>query len=210
MARTLCEITSAHRYAPREVVSDPKAPYFGVEINDRSLTPGEGARIGRDSFRRLAEHPKVKPKKSTSRTRLMKTHSCFRLLTNALTGAILFTTTALQAEEADQVKVTDLMTKDLVNFPGKEVTMFTVDYPPGGADPVHRHNASAFVYVLEGSIVMQMKGEEKVTLHPGDTFYEDPAGIHLVGKNASDTKPAKFLVFLVKDKGAPLLIPVNE
>jgi quercetin dioxygenase-like cupin family protein len=102
------------------------------------------------------------------------------------------------------------MTKDLVNFPGKEVTMFTVDYPPGGADPVHRHNASAFVYVLEGSIVMQMKGEEKVMLHPGDTFYEDPAGIHLVGKNASDTKPAKFLVFLVKDKGAPLLIPVNE
>ena len=81
--------------------------------------------------------------------------------------------------------------------------MITVDYPPGGADPVHRHYASAFVYVLEGSIVMQMKGGEKVTLHPGDTFYEDPAGIHLVGKNASDTKPAKFLVFLVKDKGAP-------
>ena len=87
--------------------------------------------------------------------------------------------------------------------------MFTVDYPPGGADPVHRHNASAF-YVLEGSIVMQMKGEKEVTLHPGDTFYEDPAGIHLVGKNASDTKPAKFLVFLVKDKGAPILSPVNE
>jgi quercetin dioxygenase-like cupin family protein len=141
---------------------------------------------------------------------LMKTHSCFRLLTNALTGAILFTTIALQAEAADQVKVTDLMTKDLVNVSGKEVTMITVDYPPGGADPVHRHNASAFVYVLEGSIVMQMKGGEKVTLHPGDTFYEDPAGIHLVGKNASDTKPAKFLVFLVKDKDAPLLIPVNE
>jgi quercetin dioxygenase-like cupin family protein len=85
-----------------------------------------------------------------------------------------------------------------------------VDYPPGSADPVHRHNASAFVYVLEGSIVMQMKGGEKVTLHPRDTFYEDPEGIHLVGKNASDTKPAKFLVFLVKDKGAPLLIPVND
>ena len=80
----------------------------------------------------------------------MKTHSCFRLLTNALTGAIVFTTTALQAEAADQVKVTDLMTKDLVNFPGKEVTMITVDYPPGGADPVHRHNASAFVYVSGG------------------------------------------------------------
>src|SRR4029077_15079657 len=181
--------------------------------NKRPLTQRRGRRPHRrDSFRRLSEHlgPKVKPKKSTSRTRLMKTHSCFRLLTNALTGAILFTITALQAEAADQVKVTDLMTKDLVNFPGKEVTMITVDYPPGGADPVHRHNASAFVYVLEGSIVMQMKGEKEVTLHPGDTFYEDPAGIHLVGKNASDTNPAKFLVFLVKDKGAPILIPVNE
>ena len=96
----------------------------------------------------------------------MKTHSCFRLLTTALTGAILFTTTALQAEAADHVKVTDLMTKDLVSVPGKEVTMITVDYPPGGADPVHRQNASAFVYVLEGSIVMQMKGGEKVTLFP--------------------------------------------
>ena len=112
----------------------------------------------------------------------MKTLSCFRLLTNALAGAILFTTTALQAEDADLVKVTEIMTKDLVNVPGKEVTMITVDYPPGGADPVHRHNASAFVYVLEGSIVMQMKGGEKVTLQPGDTFYEDPAGIHPVGK----------------------------
>ena len=140
----------------------------------------------------------------------MKTHSCLRLLTNALTGAILFTTTALQTEAADQVKVTDLMTNYLVNFPVKEVTMITVDYPPGGADPVHRHNASAFVYVLEGSIVMQMKGEKEVTLRPGDTFYEGPAGIHLVGKNASDTKPAKFLVFLVKDKGAPNISPVNE
>ena len=140
----------------------------------------------------------------------MKTRCCFRLLTNALTGAIMFTAIALQTEAADQVKVTDLMTKDLVNVPGKEVTMITVDYSPGGADPVHRHNASAFVYVLEGSIVMQMKGGEKVTLHPGDTFYEDPAGIHLVGKNASDTKPAKFLVFLVKDKGAPILVPVTK
>ena len=88
--------------------------------------------------------------------------------------------------------------------------MITVDYAPGGADPVHRHNASAFVYVLEGSIVMQMKGGEKVTLHAGDTFYEGPEGIHLVGKNASDAKPAKFLVFLVKDKRAPLLIPVHD
>jgi quercetin dioxygenase-like cupin family protein len=138
----------------------------------------------------------------------MKTHSCLRLVT--LTGAMLFSSTVVQAQTADQVKVTELVTKDLINFPGKEVTMITVDYPPGAADPVHRHNASAFVYVLEGSIVMQMKGEKEVTLHPGETFYEDPEGVHLVGKNASDTKPAKFVVFLVKNKGAPILIPVNE
>src|SRR5215510_7247749 len=127
----------------------------------------------------------------------MKTYSCFRLLTNALTGAILFTSAALQAEEADQVKVTDLMTRDLVNVPGKEGTMITVDYPPGGADPVHRHNASAFVYVLEGSIVMQVKGGKEVTLGPGETFYEGPDDVHVVGRNASKTKPAKFVVLLI-------------
>jgi acetyl esterase/lipase len=88
--------------------------------------------------------------------------------------------------------------------------MLTVHYAPGGADPVHRHNAAAFVYVLEGSIVMQLKGAEKVTLHAGQTFYEPPDGVHLVGRNASDTKPAKFLVFLVKKKGAPALVPVSE
>jgi quercetin dioxygenase-like cupin family protein len=94
------------------------------------------------------------------------------------------------------------MTKALVNVPGKEVTMITVDYPPGAADPVHRHYASAFVFVLEGSIVMQMEGGKKLTLHPGQTFYEDPNGIHLIGRNASDTKPAKFLMLLVKDTDA--------
>lgn len=114
------------------------------------------------------------------------------------------------ASAAEQVRVTELMTKALANVPGKETTMIIVDYAPGGADPVHRHNASAFVYVLEGSIVMQMKGEKEVTLHPGETFYEDPNGVHLVGRNASNTAPAKFLVFLVKDKGAPILVPVTE
>ena len=140
----------------------------------------------------------------------MKTHYCLCLVKKALMGAMLFSTTVVQAQTDDLVKVMELMTKDLKNVPGKEVTMITVDYAPGGADPVHRHNASAFVYVLEGSIVMQMKGEKEVTLHPGETFYEDPEGVHLVGRNASDTKPAKFLVLLVKNKGAPILIPTNE
>nr|WP_063768048.1 cupin domain-containing protein [Verrucomicrobium sp. BvORR106] len=111
---------------------------------------------------------------------------------------------------AEPVQVTDLMTKELANVPGKEVTMLSVQYAPGAADPVHRHNAAAFVYVLEGSIVMQMKGGKKMTLHPGQTFYEDPHGVHLVGKNASDTVPAKFLVFLIKEKDAPVLVPVTE
>ena len=87
--------------------------------------------------------------------------------------------------------------------------MITVDYAPGGSDPVHRHDAHTFVYVLEGSVVMQVKGGKEVTLTPGQTFYEGPNDVHVVSRNASNTNPAKFLVFFVKDKGAPVLIPVN-
>lgn len=113
---------------------------------------------------------------------------------------------AVMAQEA---KVTPLVSKDLTELPGKEVLMITVDYPPGSTDPIHRHNARAFVYVLEGSIVMQVKGGKEVTLTPGETFYEGPDDIHVVGRNASTTKPAKFLVFFIKDKNAPVLVPVS-
>src|SRR5499425_966507 len=113
---------------------------------------------------------------------------------------------ALVAQEA---KVTELLSKDLTNLPGKEGLMITVEYPPGSSDPIHRHNAHAFVYVLEGSIVMQVRGGKEVTLTPGQTFYEGPSDVHVVGRNASQTKPAKFIVFLVKDKGAPVLVPAN-
>ena len=106
--------------------------------------------------------------------------------------------------------VTELMTKELPDLRSREVLMITVEYPPSGADPIHRHNADAFVYVLEGSIVMQVKGGKEVTLTPGQTFYESRDDIHLVGRNASSTKPAKFLVFIVKEKGAPALVPVPE
>ena len=105
--------------------------------------------------------------------------------------------------------VTALMSKDLANVPGKEVLMITVDYAPGAFDPVHRHDAHGFIYVLEGSIVMGVKGGKEVTLKPGDTFYEGPDDLHTVGRNASKTKPAKFLVFLLKDKGKPPVIPVK-
>jgi quercetin dioxygenase-like cupin family protein len=110
---------------------------------------------------------------------------------------------------AQEAKVSPLLSKDLADLPGKEGLMIVVDYPPGSSDPVHRHNAHRFIYVLEGSIVMQVKGGKEVTLTPSQTFYEGPDDVHIIGRNASKTKPAKFVVFLVKDKGAPVLIPVN-
>src|SRR3989440_12778392 len=113
---------------------------------------------------------------------------------------------ALMAQEA---KVTELLSKDLTNLSGKEGLMITVEYPPGSVDPIHRHNAHGFIYVLEGSIVMQVRGGKEVTLTPGQTFYEGPNDIHVVGRNASQTKPAKFVVFFVKDKGAPVLVPTK-
>ncbi len=108
-----------------------------------------------------------------------------------------------------EAQVTSLMSKDLADFPGKEGLMITVVYPPGSSDPIHRHNAHAFVYVLEGSIVMQVRGGKEVTLTPGQTFYEGPNDVHIIGRNASQTKPAKFVVFLVKNKDAPVLVPTN-
>ena len=110
---------------------------------------------------------------------------------------------------AQEAKVTELMSKDLTNLPGKEGLMVTVEYPPGSSDPIHRHNAHAFVYVLEGTIVMQVRGGKEVTLTAGQTFYEGPDDIHTVGRNASKTKPAKFVVFLVKNQGAPVFVPTN-
>ena len=109
---------------------------------------------------------------------------------------------------AQEAIVKSLISKDLKDFPGKEGLMITVEYPPGGAsDPIHRHNAHAFVYVLEGSIIMQLKGGKQVTLTAGETFYEGPNDVHIVGRSADKTKPAKFVVFLVKNKGAPVFVP---
>ncbi len=122
----------------------------------------------------------------------------------------LMTGTAMAQTPDQHATVASLMSKDLPELPGKEVLMITVEYHPGGTDPIHRHNAHAFVYVLEGSIVMQVKGGKEVTLTPGQTFYEAPNDVHLVGRNASNSRPAKFLVFLVKEKGAPVLVPVTE
>jgi quercetin dioxygenase-like cupin family protein len=111
--------------------------------------------------------------------------------------------------ENKEAKVTTLFSKDLPEAPGKEGMMITVEYPPGSVDPIHRHNAHGFIYVLEGSVVMQVKGGKEVTLTPGQTYYEGPEDVHVVGRNASQTKPAKMVVFFVKDKGAPILIPTK-
>jgi quercetin dioxygenase-like cupin family protein len=124
-------------------------------------------------------------------------------LATILLGAL--STTAF----AQSAKVAPLMDKDLTGIPGKEALMITVTFPPGATDAIHRHNAHVFVYVLEGKIMMQVRGGKEVTLGPGQTFYEGPDDVHVVGKNASTTEPAKFLVFFVKDKGAPVLVPAK-
>jgi quercetin dioxygenase-like cupin family protein len=135
-------------------------------------------------------------------------------ITKLVLMLVCLTSVTLEHKEApktapEEAKVTPVMSKDLADIPGKEGLMITVVYPPGSSDAIHRHNAHAFVYVLEGSIVMQVKGGTEVTLTPGQSFYEGPDDVHVVGRNASQTKPAKFVVFLVKDKNAPVLVPVN-
>src|SRR3954464_12166798 len=125
----------------------------------------------------------------------MLTRLSFLVLVCLITGTLM----------AQQARVTQLLSKDLTDLPNKEGLMITVTYPPGGSDPVHRHNAHVFVYVLEGSIVMEVKDGKSVTVAPGQTFYEGPNDIHTVSRNASNTKPAKFVVFFLKEKDAPVL-----
>jgi quercetin dioxygenase-like cupin family protein len=135
-------------------------------------------------------------------------------ITKLVLTLVCLMSVALETKEAPKVapveaKVTPLFSKDLADLPGKEGLMITVEYPPGSTDPIHRHNAHGFIYVLEGSIVMQVRDGKEVTLTPGQTFYEGPEDVHVVGRNASQTKPAKFVVVFVKDKGAPVLVPAN-
>lgn len=138
------------------------------------------------------------------------TSKAYALIVCTLIAALSKVTVTMAAEtEAPQAKLTELMSKNLTDLPGKEGLMLLIEYPPGSKDPIHRHNAHGFIYVLEGSIVMQVRGGKEVTLTPGQTFYEGPEDIHVVGRNASQTKPAKFVVFFVKDKGAPVLLPTN-
>jgi quercetin dioxygenase-like cupin family protein len=110
---------------------------------------------------------------------------------------------------AQKTTVTPLLSKDLVGMPDQEVTMMTVTLAAGAADSIHRHNAQVFVYVLEGTVLMQVRGQQQVTLHPGETFYEGPEDVHVVGRSASTIEPAKFLAFFVKNKSAPISVPAH-
>ena len=197
----------AARKDPREVVADPQARYYGIKVRETTLIPGRDAQLGETRFetwlsQSTNQTPATtrQPAKKGGGEQLMVSSRLMLVLAFFLAGTLV----------AQEAKVTPLMSKNLTEFPGKEGVMITVEYPPGASDPVHRHNAHAFIYVLEGTIVMQVKGGNEATLTPGQTFYEGPNDIHLVGRNASKTEPAKFLVlFLVKDKGAPVLVPVK-
>jgi quercetin dioxygenase-like cupin family protein len=114
------------------------------------------------------------------------------------------------AQSSSDTQVKELFVKQLADFPGKEAVMLQVSYPPGGKDEIHRHDAHAFVYVLEGTIRMQLKGQPEQTLKQGEVYYEGPNDIHLVGRNASATEPAKFVVVLIKNQGAPVVMPVKQ
>lgn len=136
----------------------------------------------------------------------MQTHHLFALLPLLCAGLVMAQD---KAASAPPPTVNTVMVQALPEYPAKEVLMITVEYPPGGADPVHRHDAHGFIYVLEGSVVMGVKGGKEVTLIPGQSFHEGPKDLHTVGRNASQEKPAKFLVFLLKDVNKPPVIPVD-
>lgn len=139
----------------------------------------------------------------------MRIHTTIAALFLLVSGTAFAQSSAKTSAPVATVQVADLMTKPLADYPGKEGKMLLVTYPPGWADPVHRHNAHAFVYVLEGHVEMALNGDKPVTLGPGQTFHEGPHDVHTVGRNASRTEPAKFVVVLLKDANAPVLVHVH-
>jgi uncharacterized protein YbjT (DUF2867 family)/quercetin dioxygenase-like cupin family protein len=201
---------------PRNVVTDVNAGYYGIKVNDQSLVPGDNPRLGPTHYEewlsRTTPQKKAIERQSAPASNLPgKVTKVVTLLLCGIVFAALskVTLTMAATTEPKEAKLTELMSKDLTDLPGKEGLMLVIEYPPGSSDPIHRHNAHGFIYVLEGSIVMQVRGGKEVTLTPGQTFYEGPEDVHVVGRNASQTKPAKFVVFFVKDKGAPVLVPTK-
>ena len=200
----------------RKVITDDKTGYFGIAVNDQSLVPGDNPRLGPTHFAEWLSRT-TPQKTATEKQSALASNlpgKVTKVVTLLLCGIVFValskvTLTMAATTEPKEAKVTELMSKDLTDLPGKEGLMLLIEYPPGSTDPIHRHNAHGFIYVLEGSIVMQVRGGKEVTLTPGQTFYEGPEDVHVVGRNASQTKPAKFVVFFVKDKGAPVLVPAK-
>ncbi len=204
----------------RKVITDAHARYYGVEVNDQSLVPGPNPRLGSIRFAEWLNTPQKvieRPSAPASNPSIRAAAVAVLLLGAIVLGVLSLRDAAAQDSsakqskvattmEAKEAKVTPLFSKDLMDFPGKEGLMVMVEYPPGSSDPIHRHNAHGFIYLLEGSIIMQVRGGKEVTLTAGQTFYESPEDVHVVGRNASQTKPAKFVVFFLKDKGAPVLV----
>src|SRR5215467_14382264 len=193
----------------RKVITDARARYYGLDVNDQSLVPGSSPRLGSIRFSEWLSH-NIPPRSAPTSNRSAKVATIAALLLCGI-GLALSSRYAAADDSTNgkEAKVTPLFSKDLAGFPGKEGLMLLIEYPPGSTDPIHRHNAHGFIYVLEGSIVMQVKGGKEVTLIPGETFYEGPDDVHVVGRNASETKPAKFIVVFLKNKGAPVLEPVK-
>jgi quercetin dioxygenase-like cupin family protein len=199
------------------VVTDANAGYYGIEVNDQSLVPGHNPRLGSMHFAEWLSRTVSSEKRAPASNISSKVVAL--LLCGIVLAALSLHDAAaddsstdkpkVAAAEPKEAKVTQLFSKDLTDLPGKEGLMLLIEYPPGSSDPIHRHNAHGFIYVLEGSIVMQVRGGKEVTLTPGQTFYEGPEDVHVVGRNASETKAAKFVVFFVKDKGAPVLVPTK-
>jgi uncharacterized protein YbjT (DUF2867 family)/quercetin dioxygenase-like cupin family protein len=209
---------------PRKVATDANAGYYGIEVNDQSLVPGQNPRLGSIHFAEwLSRTTTQKTEKQSAPASNLSGKAAkvvALLLCGIVSAALSLRDAAAQDSSTDkakmaatteskEAKVTQLFSKDLTDLSGKEGLMLMIEYPPGSSDPIHRHNAHGFIYVLEGSIVMQVRGGKEVTLTPGQTFYEGPEDIHVVGRNASETKPAKFVVFFVKDKGAQVLVPAK-
>jgi uncharacterized protein YbjT (DUF2867 family)/quercetin dioxygenase-like cupin family protein len=200
----------------RKVITDDNTGYFGIAVNDQSLVPGDNPRLGPTHFAEWLSRT-ITQKTATEKQSALASNlpgKVTKVVTLLLCGIVFaalskVTLTMAATTEPKEAKVTELMSKDLTDLPGKEGLMLLIEYPPGSTDPIHRHNAHGFIYVLEGSIVMQVRGRKEVTLTPGQTFYEGPEDVHVVGRNASQTKPAKFVVFFVKDKGAPVLVPTK-
>jgi quercetin dioxygenase-like cupin family protein len=175
----------------------PQAHAIGVEP-ERRRPPSRTARPPGHSLEPNEDHGSER-RPDMSKTRM----HFFRFLT-------MTALSMLGAVPAQTAEVKELFAVDLPDYPGKEGRMIEVSYLPGDRDMVHRHDADAFVYVLEGEIEMQLKGKPAVTLKAGETFYEGPKDVHVVGRNTSSTKPARFVVVLLKAKGAPVLTPMED